>query len=78
MIAYFTKHPHHVGEPYAEHMAAAAGFGWTLFVAGIACMIHAVLPFLFEKTASHCVAQLHGHMSLRGRLPRNDETLVQI
>ena len=78
MIAYFTKHPHQVGETYAEHMAAAAGFGWTLFVAGIACMIHAVLPFLFEKTASRCVAQLHGYMSLRGRLPRHDETLVQI
>ena len=50
----------------------------TLIAAGIACVIHAVFPFLFEKTASHCVARLHGTMALRGRLPRRDETLVQI
>ena len=78
MIETFTKHPRQVGESYAEHMAAAAGFGWTLTAAGIACMIHAVFPFLFEKTASHCVARLHGTMSLRGRLPRRDESVVQI
>lgn len=78
MIESFTRHPHQVGETYGEHMAAAAGFGWTLVGAGIACLIHAVFPFLFEKTASACVARLHGTMALRGRLPRHDETLVQI
>ena len=78
MIENFTKHPHQVGETYSEHLGAAAGFGGTLVVAGLACMIHAVFPFLFETSASHCVARLHGHMALRGRLPRQDETLVQI
>ena len=78
MIENFTKHPHQVGETYGEHLEAAAGFGATLIAAGIACVIHAVFPFLFEKTASHCVARLHGSMSLRGRLPRHDETVVQI
>lgn len=78
MIETFTRHPHQVGETYAEHLRAAAGFGWTLVAAGLACVIHAVFPFLFEKTASHCVARLHGHMSLRGRLPRRDETVAPI
>ena len=78
MIEHFTTHPRQVGETYGQHMEAAAGFGVTLIAAGIACVIHAVLPFLFEKTASHCVARLHGTMSLRGRLPRREETVVQI
>ena len=78
MIENFTRHPHQVGETYGQHMSAAAGFGVTLIAAGIACVIHAVLPFLFEKTASHCVARLHGTMSLRGRLPRRDETVAPI
>ena len=33
-----------------------------LFVAGLVCAVHAILPFLFEKTASAMVEGLHDRM----------------
>lgn len=61
----FTQHPHSVGETYAEHAAAAAGFGGVLIAAGLACLVHAVCPWLFERTASGLVARLHARMTRR-------------
>ena len=37
-----------------------------LLGAGLACMVHAVLPFLFVRTGSATIERLHGHMT--GRL----------
>jgi hypothetical protein len=34
---------------------------------GLACLVHAVLPFLFERTGSNCVAELHQRMVARQR-----------
>ena len=48
-------------------MAAASGFAVRLFVAGIVCSVHAVLPFLFEKTASAMVQGLHDRMIVNRR-----------
>lgn len=61
----FLRHPHSVGETYGEHAVTASGFGLTLIATGLACMVHALLPFLFEKTASACVMRLHARMSQR-------------
>lgn len=58
----FTEHPASVGESYGEHMGAAAAFGRDLVVAGLACLVHALLPFLFERTASAAVTDLHERM----------------
>ena len=58
----FTEHPASVGESYGEHMAAAGGFGRDLVLAGFACLVHALLPFLFERTASAAVTDLHERM----------------
>ena len=60
--ALFCDHPASVDETYTEHMAAAGGFALRLFVAGIVCSVHALLPFLFEKTASAMVQGLHDRM----------------
>ena len=60
--ALFCDHPASVDETYTEHMAAAGGFALRLFVAGIVCSVHALLPFLFEKTASAMVLGLHDRM----------------
>jgi hypothetical protein len=60
--ALFCDHPASVDETYGEHMAAAGGFALRLFVAGVVCSVHAVLPFLFEKTASAMVQGLHDRM----------------
>jgi uncharacterized protein DUF6356 len=58
----FTRHPATVGESYSEHMGVAAGFGTRLFLASLACFVHALLPFLFERTGSNTVQLLYGRM----------------
>ncbi len=58
----FTDHPASVDETYGEHMGVAISFGARLFAAAAACLIHAFLPFLFAKTASNAIAELHARM----------------
>jgi hypothetical protein len=67
----FTRHPASVGETYTEHMQVAAGFGFRLFLASMACFVHALLPFLFERTGSTAIQSLHGSMVI-SRLRRDD------
>lgn len=59
---FFTGHPRSVGETYGEHLQTAAGFGAALLIAGMACLVHAVIPGLFVKTGSTAIARLHGRM----------------
>jgi hypothetical protein len=61
----FTEHPAAVGESYFGHLLAASSFGSRMVVAGIACMVHALLPFLFVDTGSRAVAELHEHLTAR-------------
>jgi hypothetical protein len=63
----FTEHPASVGESYGEHFVQATRFGARLMFSGVACMVHAVLPFLFVRTASNNVTHLHGVMAARAR-----------
>ena len=58
----FAEHPAAVGETYGEHFVVAGSFGWTLFKASLACFVHAVLPFAFEKTGSKAITELHTRM----------------
>jgi hypothetical protein len=58
----FTDHPAKVGETYGEHCAVALSFSGQLFKAALACLAHAFLPFLFERTASTIIRQLHDRM----------------
>jgi hypothetical protein len=58
----FSEHPASVGETYGQHLASAAGFSGRMIVAGIACLIHALLPFLFVRTGSNAIARLHDRM----------------
>ena len=61
----FTVHPRSVGETYGEHLRAAAGFGLALIGAGIACLLHGLLPFLFVRTGSDTVQRLHQRLARR-------------
>lgn len=63
----FLAHPRMVGETYFEHATMAMGFAWRLFVAACACLIHAVAPALFARTASRIIAELHGRMVINRR-----------
>jgi hypothetical protein len=55
----FTEHPASVDETYFGHMAFAAWFSSRLFMAAGAALVHALLPFLFETTASRIVRELY-------------------
>ena len=67
MKSLFVAHPQSVDESYGEHMAFAGRFSATLFLAAGAALVHALLPFLFEKTASRMVARLYERTHNRGR-----------
>ena len=70
----FTEHPASVGESYAEHCAHATGFGLAMVGGGLACLVHALLPFLFVRTGSGIIDRLHERMVVnragRARAPR--------
>ncbi len=58
----FTDHPAEAGESYAQHMRYAGSVGIQMIVAGIACTIHGLLPFLFKSNGSNAIAELHSLM----------------
>ena len=58
----FTDHPATVGETYGEHLVHASGFGFAMLGGGIVCLLHAIFPFLFEKTGSKIITGLHDRM----------------
>ena len=64
----FLEHPESLGETYFEHQRRAFGFGGSMVLAGLACIMHGLVPALFEKTGSSAVAQLNERMSQRLRL----------
>ncbi len=63
----FTEHPAAAGETYLVHLRTAAGFGFQMVFAGIACLVHALLPFLFVRTGSDCICRLYERMQTRRR-----------
>ena len=62
----FLEHPAKVDETFLEHMAFAAKFAGKLFLAAGAALVHAVIPCLFEKTASTIIADLYAKTHNRG------------
>ncbi len=58
----FTEHPSSVNETYLEHMHMSSSFGFWLLLAMLCAFAHALLPFLFEKTASGIINKLYARM----------------
>ncbi|MEA3017122.1 MAG: hypothetical protein QOI38_1844 [Sphingomonadales bacterium] len=61
----FTRHPTEVGESYGRHFVAASGFGLKMIGGGLACLVHAIFPFWFERTGSRTTDELHRRLSRR-------------
>ena len=61
----FLDHPQSVDETYFEHLRFAGWFSGQLALASGAALIHAILPFLFESTASRIIDRLHRRMHNR-------------
>jgi hypothetical protein len=51
----FQAHPEDIGESYREHAGHALVIGLRMVAAGLACLVHALIPGLFVRTASHTV-----------------------
>ena len=62
MALSFTAHPRDVGETYGEHFGVAMSFSAAMILGGLACAVHAVLPFLFTRTGSQTIRRLHDRM----------------
>jgi hypothetical protein len=58
----FTEHPASVGESYLDHLRHASGFALSMITGGLACLVHAILPFLFTHTGSDTIASLNVRM----------------
>lgn len=54
-----TEHLREAGETYPKHFVKAAEFGAAMLAGGLACLVHALFPFLFVTTGSRCVRRLH-------------------
>ena len=61
----FLNHPHHAGESYWVHFKFAIWAGFRMILAGIICIIHGCVPFLFEHTASGIIIPLANDLSSR-------------
>lgn len=68
MLKPFTRHPESVGETYGQHMGVAWSFGFTLIGAGLACLVHGLLPFAFERTGSLTIRRLHERLGRRNAM----------
>lgn len=54
----FKDHPTSVGETYVGHAKQANRIGWLMIGTGICCLVHAVFPFFFTRTASQRIRYL--------------------
>ena len=66
----FTDHPRSLGESYWQHQRHALEFGVSMIRGGFACVIHALLPALFVRTASTTILHLHERLIATGRIDR--------
>jgi hypothetical protein len=67
LIRAFTVHPASVGESYGQHLGRAVCFGTRMVLAGIACLVHGMLPFLFVSTGSQAISELNDRMVVNRR-----------
>ncbi len=74
IVRAFEDHPASVGESYWQHFGAASRYGFLLSKAAGAAFIHAILPFMCEKTASKTIMQLHSEMTARFGQPAAQPT----
>jgi len=61
----FLSHPQTVDESYSEHFFFALGFAARLFGAALAALVHAIIPCLFETTASRMIREMHDRIANR-------------
>lgn len=61
----FRDHPRTAGESYLAHQRVAMGLGLSLLGAGLASLVHAVIPGLCVRTASNTIQALNERLRAR-------------
>jgi hypothetical protein len=69
----FLEHPRSLGMSWAGHGAGAVRIGGELIGAGMACLVHAVVPGVFTQTAGKTVTRMYDHMMQRKAGASNPE-----
>lgn len=62
----FLEHPRSLGMSWAGHGVGAVKIGAELVGAGLACLVHAVVPGWFTQTAGKTVTNMYDHMMKAG------------
>lgn len=72
----FTEHPRNINETYFTHLLFATKFGLQMIIGGVACLIHAVFPFLFKDTGSNFLLRMiHDFIC---RMPPDENRIVTL
>lgn len=61
----FNDHPRSLGMTWASHGAGAAIIGARLIGAGVACLVHSLVPAWFTQTAGRTVADIYDDIARR-------------
>ena len=69
----FLEHPRSLGMSWAMHGAGAVVIGARLVGAGLACLVHAVVPGVFTQTAGKTITHMYDHMTQRKAGAANPE-----
>lgn len=78
-MQYFTRHLKYIDEGYFEHMSHALRFTLQLAAGAVACLVHAIFPFLCEKTGSDIIRKLHHDMvTHRDQLSKSKVTVTEM
>jgi hypothetical protein len=65
MFKKIKDHLDSVDETYFQHMFHAFSYGLKLIAAGLAALLHAICPAIFQTTASRIVAGLNEQLQSR-------------
>ncbi len=61
----FVEHPRSLGMGWAEHGFGAAKISAELMGAGLAALVHAIVPGWFTETAGRTVTRIYEHIQSR-------------
>jgi hypothetical protein len=75
----FNEHPKQNGQSYQKHFMNSMYFGLCSMVCALIFFLHAIFPFLFEKTGGNVVKHLqnyteHSHCSSRNNSEESEES----
>ncbi|OGT42558.1 MAG: hypothetical protein A3F42_00700 [Gammaproteobacteria bacterium RIFCSPHIGHO2_12_FULL_37_34] len=75
----FTLHPDSLGETYFQHFKFAFKFGVYMLIGGLACIVHAIFPFVFEKAASNFLLTMTiDFIRRQPKLDKRSKELLQV